>query len=1086
MSFLDLMKSIPAPVRAKGMRYHREGRVQALLREGEVVRAIVRGSEEYEIELRRVGKQWTSSCTCPSWSQWAACQHVCAAVLTLIEQEATDDDEDGGDAGEGDAGEEAADFAAEGGQLAQRAELFRRSGAGAPGASRVDARALSALRLAELAQRAFDGTEPRTDRVLRGVLGPPRWPGEPACLRLQVARLGKSEARRTLRFEPVGPTTFRGRFDAVDREALELLNGPAAGPPRWNELQRPLPLAPALQRALLPPLARHGRLAWAEEETDPAQPVRHDADGAWTLAISLRRDGTELVLDATLTRGAERLHASDVQLVLEADLALAGGRLIEVDWRGGRRFFAELGPGLPQRFSAHDQHALLTLLARCPLDLPLDAPELVVEAGGTPTPVLVLPAPEEGRAQLGARIEFEYGGERLARGENSAKVRAGRLVRVRPDRERERAAEAEFVAAGGRLSANARGGTAGAVPSENLRAIVETLGTQGWRVEAEQKPLRFDGTDGMSVKSGIDWFDLEAHFDFEGGRAEMPAILEALAQHTNFVRLDGGGFGVLPEEWLARWGALLSSGKQVGGKLRFARGRAFLLDALLAQRADVDVDAEFARLRERLRGAHEPRPEDAPPGFVGELRHYQRDGLGWLRFLGEAGFGGCLADDMGLGKTVQGLAYVLARRATARTGAKRAQAGERRGPTLVVAPRSLIFNWAAEAARFTPELEVLVHHGPTRARTPAKLAAAELVLTTYGTLRQDAELLAKLEFELVVLDEAQAIKNHAAQAAKAARLLRADLRLALTGTPVENRLADLLSIFEFLNPGLLDGSRALRHLMKGASDEHEVARLAARALRPFLLRRTKEEVLAELPPKTEQVVLCELTGAQHKEYEALREHYRRSVLGKIDELGMERTRMNVLEALLRLRQASCHLGLIDPAREGVPAAKLETLLPLLEEVLEAGHKALVFSQFTSFLALLRKDLDAKKVTYQYLDGRTRDREARVRAFQEDPKSGLFLISLKAGGTGLNLTAADYVFLLDPWWNPAVERQAIDRTHRIGQTRAVTAYRLVAKDTVEEKVLALQDKKRALVDALFEGQGAALSQLTREDLEFLLT
>jgi SNF2 family DNA or RNA helicase len=337
-----------------------------------------------------------------------------------------------------------------------------------------------------------------------------------------------------------------------------------------------------------------------------------------------------------------------------------------------------------------------------------------------------------------------------------------------------------------------------------------------------------------------------------------------------------------------------------------------------------------------------------------------------------------------------------------------------------------------------------------------------------------------------VLDEAQAIKNHAAQAAKAARLLRADLRLALTGTPVENRLADMLSIFEFLNPGFLEGSRVLRNLLKNAGDELQVARLASRALRPFLLRRTKEEVLAELPPKTEQVVLCELTGAQHKEYAALREHYRRSVLGKIDELGLDRARMNVLEALLRLRQAACHLALIDPARAEAPAAKLETLLPMLEEVLAAGHKALVFSQFTSFLALLRKDLDARGLAYQYLDGRTRDREAKVRAFQEDRACGLFVISLKAGGVGLNLTAADYVFLLDPWWNPAVERQAVDRTHRIGQTRAVTAYRLVAKDTVEEKVLALQAEKRALVEALFEGQGRALGELTRQELEWLLT
>jgi SNF2 family DNA or RNA helicase len=253
-----------------------------------------------------------------------------------------------------------------------------------------------------------------------------------------------------------------------------------------------------------------------------------------------------------------------------------------------------------------------------------------------------------------------------------------------------------------------------------------------------------------------------------------------------------------------------------------------------------------------------------------------------------------------------------------------------------------------------------------------------------------------------------------------------------------------------------------------------------------LLRRTKEEVLRDLPPKTEQTLLVELEGAQAREYAKLREHYRRSLLATVDEIGLDKARMNVLEALLRLRQAACHVGLIDAERKDEPCAKLETLLPLLEEVLAAGHKALVFSQFTSFLSIVRARLDELGMKYEYLDGRTRDRAARVTKFQEDPEVGLFLVSLKAGGTGLNLTAADYVFLLDPWWNPAVERQAVDRAHRIGQTRAVSAYRLVARGTVEEKVLALQDRKRELADALFAGEGRGLREMTREDLEWVLS
>jgi SNF2 family DNA or RNA helicase len=336
-----------------------------------------------------------------------------------------------------------------------------------------------------------------------------------------------------------------------------------------------------------------------------------------------------------------------------------------------------------------------------------------------------------------------------------------------------------------------------------------------------------------------------------------------------------------------------------------------------------------------------------------------------------------------------------------------------------------------------------------------------------------------------VLDEAQAIKNATSQSAKAARLLHADQRFALTGTPIENRVEDLLSIFEFLNPGLLEGSRVLRQLLEG-DDELETARLAARALGPFILRRTKEQVLTELPKKSEQVVHCELEGAQRREYDALREHYRSTLLAKVDQVGIEKAGMSVLEALLRLRQAACHLALIDKQHAKTPSAKLDTLFEMLEELRDSGHKALVFSQFTSFLALVKPELDKRKLNFAYLDGKTRDREKRVEDFQRDPSTSVFLISLKAGGVGLNLTAADYVFLLDPWWNPAVERQAIDRTHRIGQTRPVTAYRLVARDTVEDKVLALQERKRALADALFEGAGSALRELTRADLEAILS
>ena len=339
----------------------------------------------------------------------------------------------------------------------------------------------------------------------------------------------------------------------------------------------------------------------------------------------------------------------------------------------------------------------------------------------------------------------------------------------------------------------------------------------------------------------------------------------------------------------------------------------------------------------------------------------------------------------------------------------------------------------------------------------------------------------------MILDEAQAIKNSDSQAAKAARLLKGRHRLAMTGTPIENHLGELWSIIEFLNPGMLGTASVFKRHTSGASAADDGSRaLLARALRPFILRRTKAQVVQDLPEKTEQTLYCDMEPAQRQTYEELRAHYRQALLRK-DAADLNRSKIEVLEALLRLRQASCHPGLIDPARSGEASAKLDMLLPQLAEVVQEGHKVLIFSQFTSFLALVKERLDAEGITYEYLDGRTRNRAERVERFQTDPTIPVFLISLKAGGLGLNLTAAGYVYLLDPWWNPAVEAQAIDRSHRIGQTQRVFAYRLICRDTVEQKILELQQKKRDLADAILnaDNQGV-MAGLTRDDLEFLLS
>jgi SNF2 family DNA or RNA helicase len=361
------------------------------------------------------------------------------------------------------------------------------------------------------------------------------------------------------------------------------------------------------------------------------------------------------------------------------------------------------------------------------------------------------------------------------------------------------------------------------------------------------------------------------------------------------------------------------------------------------------------------------------------------------------------------------------------------------------------------------------------------------ILTTYGTLRNDAALFKDFRFDYVILDEAQAIKNADTESAKAARLLQGDYKLALSGTPIENHLGELWSLCEFLNPGMLGAASAFT--LGGAAGRHpdpETRHLLAQALRPFILRRTKAQVARDLPEKIEQTIFCELEPQQRKLYDALREHYRQTLLGKVAQDGINTSKIMILEALLRLRQAARHPGLLDAEKTSEASAKLDVLIPKLIEAMEEGSKTLVFSQFTSLLAIVRERLDKEGIPYAYLDGRTRNRQERVERFQTDPHCPLFLISLKAGGLGLNLTAAENVFLLDPWWNPAVEAQAIDRTHRIGQTKQVFACRLIAKDTVEEKVLELQNSKRDLADAIITADNSLIRNLKREDLELLLS
>jgi superfamily II DNA or RNA helicase len=846
-------------------------------------------------------------------------------------------------------------------------------------------------------------------------------------------------------------------------------------------------LSATQRQAVLPLLENSGRLfARFGPVKQEILPIAWDDGPAWQFRLHVgSEDGKTHQITGWLQRGEERQAVTE-PMALIPGMALWRDRAALFDDSGAQAWVEALRREKAVRVPAKKQDEFLRDLFLMPQLPPVDLPEelRIVEERGVPKPRIVIRASDEHwrRDLLHADVAFEYAEQRLplASHERGIFDAAARRLLMR-DRSAEQSAVTQLYGVGFRIPKYNYGKPRDfELAARLLPKATRVLLEAGWQVEAEGKLYRRSGEIHIEVTTGIDWFDLEGKVQFDDQVASLPRLLQALKRGDNTIQLDDGTFGMLPEDWLKKYGMLAGLGTAEGDQLRFSRRQAGLLDALLASLPDVSFDDAFRQATEELRRFEGIRACDPPTEFVGSLREYQREGLGWLQFLERFGFGGCLADDMGLGKTVQVLALLAGRR-------RARKKGEPILPTLIVVPRSLVFNWQQEAARFAPELRVLDHTGLQRDKTGANFADFDVVVTTYGTLRRDVLLFKDAAFDYCILDEAQTVKNASTDQAKAVRLLQARHRLALSGTPVENHLGELWSLFEFLNPGML-GHASIFKLAGGAArnPEPETRAILAKGLRPFILRRTKNQVAKDLPEKTEQTLYCELEAEQRQLYDELREHYRQSLLKTIERVGMNRAKIQVLEALLRLRQAACHPGLIDKKKTADPSAKLDVLIPHLQETIEKGQKTLVFSQFTSFLAIVRERLDREGVVYEYLDGKTRNRAEKVERFQSDPACKLFLISLKAGGVGLNLTAAEYVFLLDPWWNPAVEAQAIDRTHRIGQTRPVFAYRIIARDTVEEKVLELQKTKRDLADAILNADNSVISSLKREDLEMLLS
>jgi len=887
-----------------------------------------------------------------------------------------------------------------------------------------------------------------------------------------------------------------GRLDEIeleeDRVILAYLAGGIPERSQWYAQQAELQanvhrfyLPCDLAMIVVPLMCATGRTCLLSEGHDSDERFTWDEGDPWELCLDVARapDAEQWTVSGVLRRGEDMLPVQEPVLLLPGGLVFARNQISRLqdfgafEWLNLLRSEGEIEIPVEEGHDFTDRLLDMPQLPR--IELP---PELrLEEVRMVPVPHLTLHTPRGLRWQherLLGDVSFEYAGSRIPSSSPQGAIvqrAAGRCI-LR-DREAEDRAWVGLQDAGFRRLLNTHQGRYDVeIQARGLGPAVRGLIVEGWQIHADGKQVHQAGPLSFEIKSGLDWFELHAKVDFEGRSIAFPELLSALSRGDCTVRLDDGSLGILPEEWMRQLGLLSGLGVSEEDHVRFSRNQVGLLDALLAVQETVTVDSGFEELRGRIREFSGIQTSIDPKGFTGELRPYQQEGFGWLKFLDEFKFGGCLADDMGLGKTIQLLALLQDRHQSVLP--------EDRKPTLVVVPKSLIFNWYQECEKFTPGLKVIDYTGLHRARLRKKFAKSDVILTTYGTVRRDILHLKETQFDYVVLDEAQAIKNAGSQVAKATRLLKANHRVALSGTPIENHLSDLWSIFEFLNPGMLGRASAFK--LQTTDPDQDTRVLLSKALKPFILRRTKKEVARDLPDKIEQTIICHMGKQQEALYNELRDHYRGTLSGLIEKQGLAKSKIHVLEALLRLRQAACHPALLDEQRIDEPSAKLDALGLHLQELLEEGHKALVFSQFTSMLAIVKRYLDNKNIPYEYLDGQTRNRKERIEHFQSDPACGIFLISLKAGGLGLNLTAADYIFLLDPWWNPAVEMQAIDRAHRIGQTRQVFAYRLICHNTVEEKIAALQQRKKELSDAILQADNNMIQSLTAEDLQLLLS
>ncbi|MDA3879137.1 MAG: SNF2-related protein [Prolixibacteraceae bacterium] len=577
-----------------------------------------------------------------------------------------------------------------------------------------------------------------------------------------------------------------------------------------------------------------------------------------------------------------------------------------------------------------------------------------------------------------------------------------------------------------------------------------------------------------NLKSGRDWFEADVEIAFGDNKVSLSDVRKSLIKKEKYIKLADGTIGLLPQEWLDKFERYLRAGEIKEGKIRISKTKFPLIDDLFDNIKDEEVLKELSEKTRKLKSFSEIKKVKLPTGIKGTLRHYQKEGLNWLNFLHEFKWGGILADDMGLGKTLQAITFL------------KKISTKSKAPSLVVVPTTLIFNWHNEIEKFCPSLKALFHYGPDRTKSTDHFNEYHVIITTYGHIINDIIFLKDIKYNYIILDESQAIKNPASKRYKSVKVLKANNRLAMTGTPIENGTFDLYAQMSFVNPGMLGSNKQFREDFSTPIDRDSNQKRASelqKMVSPFILRRTKEQVATELPPKTEDIIYCTMDDEQRKVYDAYRNEIRKQLLNKIEEDGLERSKIHILEGLTKLRQICDSPSMLsDNENYGNGSIKIEELSRHMTNK-TANHKIVIFSQFVKMLSLIKNEINKLDINYEYLDGKCnqKQRKESVKRFQEDENCRVFLISLKAGGTGINLTAADYVYIVDPWWNPAVENQAIDRCYRIGQDKKVFAYRMICKDTIEEKIVDYQGDKKAVSDSIIQTDENIMKKLTKEDV-----